>query len=251
MEPIAARGHEQGTSTTWQATLVLDLTTWNLSIPTAPTPTTITTQRLNNGYQSQYFQRNDDGSLTFWVPVTGSTSANAIYPRSELRETQRDGTLDNWLYASADNYLNAVLKVNQLPSRNKVVVGQIHSTDQAHSEHDPLLKLQYYRNSAGVGRLEALLRLHPGDTEVKNILIAEGIELNERFRYALRLTPSGRLGIEVESQDDDKGSYYHQLSTAWSDQLLYFKAGAYIQDNSGTDSEGGRVTFYHLNTLHR
>lgn len=230
---------------------MLDLTTWNLSIPTDPTPTTISTERLNNGYESRYFRRNDDGSVTFWVPVTGSTSEDAIYPRSELRETQSDGELDNWLYAGADNYLNAVLAVNQIPSRSKVVVGQIHSTDAAGSQNDPLVKLQYYRNSAGIGRLEALLRLHPGDTEVKNILIAEGIDLNERFSYELRLTSSGRLGIQVESTDGDKGSYYRQLSSTWSNDLLYFKAGAYIQDNSGTDSEGGRVTFYHLNTLHR
>ncbi|VXC99824.1 Polysaccharide lyase family 7 protein [Pseudomonas sp. 8Z] len=230
---------------------MLDLSTWNLSIPTDPAPTEITTARLNNGYQSQYFRRNDDGSVTFWVPVTGSTTEDARYPRSELRETQSDGALDNWLYASADNYLNAVLTVNQLPSRNKVVIGQIHSTDAAGSQNDPLVKLQYYRNSAGVGRLEALLRLHPGDSKVKNILIAEGIDLNERFSYELRLTSSGRLGIQVESADGDKGSYYRQLSSSWSNDLLYFKAGAYIQDNSGSSSEGGRVTFYHLNTLHR
>lgn len=230
---------------------MLDLTTWNLSIPTDSTPTTISTERLNNGYQSQYFRRNDDGSVTFWAPVTGSTSEDAIYPRSELRETQSDGALDNWLYAGADNYLSAVLTVNQIPSRSKVVVGQIHSTDAAGSQNDPLIKLQYYRNSPGVGRLEALLRLHPGDTEVKNILIADGIDLNERFSYELRLTSSGRLGIQVESADGDKGSYYRQLSSAWSNDLLYFKAGAYIQDNSGPSNEGGRVTFYHLNTLHR
>jgi hypothetical protein len=32
---------------------------------------------------------------------------------------------------------------------------------------------------------------------------------------------------------------------------LYFKAGAYIQDNEGPSDEGGRVTFFHLNSLHR
>ncbi|MDH2201402.1 polysaccharide lyase family 7 protein [Pseudomonas oleovorans] len=53
---------------------MLDLSTWNLSIPTEPTPITITTQRLNNGYESRYFRRNADGSVTFWVPVTGSTT---------------------------------------------------------------------------------------------------------------------------------------------------------------------------------
>jgi hypothetical protein len=208
---------------------VLDLTTWNLSIPTEPAPTTITTERLNNGYTSRYFRRNADGSVTFWVPVTGSTTADARYPRSELRETQHDGRLDNWLHASSDSYLSAVLQVDQVPSRNKVVIGQIHSTDVPGSQNDPLLKLQYHYRR-GVGRVELLLRARPGDSDV---------------------TPSGRIGISVASTDGDNGSLYRQLSSSWSKQYLYFKAGAYIQDNSGADSEGGRVTFYHLNSLHR
>ena len=69
---------------------MLDLTTWNLSVPTDPSPTTIETPRLNNGYESQYMRRNDDGSLTFWVPVDGSHTADARNPRSELRETQAE-----------------------------------------------------------------------------------------------------------------------------------------------------------------
>ena len=86
---------------------------------------------------------------------------------------------------------------------------------------------------------------------MKNILLAENVQLGERFGYDLRVTPSGRIGISVSSTEGDAGSYYRQLSSSWDTQYLYFKAGAYIQDNSGPDSEGGRVTFYHLNSLHR
>ncbi|WP_079201811.1 MULTISPECIES: polysaccharide lyase family 7 protein [Pseudomonas] len=229
---------------------MLDLTTWNLSIPTDPSPTTIETGRLNNGYDSQYFRHNDDGSVTFWVPVDGSHTADARYPRSELRETQADGILSNWYHASSDSYLSAVVSVNQVPSKNKVVIGQIHSTDEPGSDNDPLLKLQYHY-LRGVGRLELLLRNRPGDSEVQNILLAENIQLNERFSYDLRITPSGKLGVSVQSSDGDHGSLYQQLSGYWSVQQLYFKAGAYIQDNYGPANEGGRVTFYHLNSLHR
>ncbi|NQD94422.1 polysaccharide lyase family 7 protein [Pseudomonas sp. CrR25] len=229
---------------------MLDLTTWNLSIPTAPQPTTIETARLNNGYDSQYFRRHADGSVTFWVPVNGSHTEDARYPRSELRETQADGTLSYWYHASADNYLSAVLTVNQVPSKNKIIIGQIHSKDEAGSDNDPLLKLQYhYRN--GVGRLELLLRQRPGDVEVQNILLAENIRLNERFGYDLRITPSGKLGVSVRSSDGDSGNLYRQLSSYWGTQQLYFKAGAYVQDNYGSSAEGGRVTFYWLNSLHR
>ncbi|MGE8500535.1 MAG: polysaccharide lyase family 7 protein [Pseudomonas sp.] len=228
---------------------MLDLTTWNLSVPTDPAPTTITTARLNNGYSSQYFRRHKDGSVTFWVPVTGSQTDDARYPRSELRETQADGSLSNWYHASSDSYLSAVLRVEQVPSKNKIVIAQIHSKDEPGSTNDPLAKLQYHY-LRGVGRLELLLRKRPGDAKVQNILLAENIQLGERFGYDLRITPSGRLGVSVSSSQD-KGSHYQQLSGYWSKQQLYFKAGAYIQDNYGPKTEGGRVTFYWLNSVHR
>ena len=229
---------------------MLDLTTWNLSIPTDPSPTTISTAQLNNGYKSGYFRRNDDGSVTFWVPVTGSPTEDASYPRSELRETQSDGSLSNWTHGSSDSYLSAILKVDRVPSKNKVVIGQIHSTDEPGSQNDPLIKLQYhYRN--GIGRLELLLREKPGDDQVQNILLAENVQLGERFGYDLRLTPTGKLGVVVISKDGDRGSLYRELNSAWASQQLYFKAGAYIQDNEGPSDEGGRVTFFHLNGSHR
>jgi hypothetical protein len=228
---------------------VIDLSTWNLTVPATESLTLITTDRLNNGYESQYFRRNADGSISFWVPVNGSRTEDARYPRSELRETQADGTLSYWHYSGADNYLSAVLSVEQVPSEKKIVIGQIHSKDQPGSENDPLLKLQYHY-LRGNGRIEALLRKRPGDTEVENIVLAENVDLGERFGYDLRITPSGKLGIAITSKGDD-GNLYRELSGYWEPQMLYFKAGAYIQDNYGPDNEGGRVTFYWLNSLHR
>lgn len=227
---------------------MLDLTTWNLTVPATSSATLISTERLNSGYSSQFFRPASKHSVSFWVPVSGSRTASARYPRSELRETWRNGELRNWYYGEADNTLSAVLSVQQVPSKNKIVIGQIHSKDEPGSSNDPLLKLQYhYRN--GSGRIEALLRKHPGDKSVQNIALVNDVTLDERFSYSLRITASGRLGITVLSGDDD-GSYYRQLSGAWGRQQLYFKAGAYVQDNYGAASEGGRVTFYHLNSVH-
>ncbi len=131
-----------------------------------------------------------------------------------------------------------------------MVIGQIHSTDVPGSQNDPLVKVQYHYRR-GVGRVELLLRPRPGDSEVQNILLADNVQLGERFGYDLRVTPSGRLGVSVASSDGDEGAVYRQLSSRWNTQYLYFKAGAYIQDNYGPDKEGGRVTFYHLNSTHR
>ena len=70
---------------------MIDLTTWNLTVPAIDSATLITTERLSNGYESQYFRRNSDGSISFWVPVNGSHASDSTYPRTELRETQADG----------------------------------------------------------------------------------------------------------------------------------------------------------------
>nr|WP_276584083.1 polysaccharide lyase family 7 protein [Pseudomonas sp. RIT-PI-AD] len=226
------------------------MTTWNLTVPTHESATLIDTRRLNNGYDSQYFRRHGDGSVTFWVPVSGSHTQDARYPRSELRETQSDGKLSYWYHHNSDSYLSAILAVQQVPSRNKVVIGQIHSKDEAGSDNDPLLKLQYHYRK-GTGRIEALLRKRPGDKENQNIVLVDNIRLNERFGYDFHLTPGGRLSIVVSSVDKDEGRYTRQLSGYWGKQQLYFKAGAYIQDNYGETNEGGRVTFYWLNSLHR
>lgn len=229
---------------------MLDLTTWNLTVPATESATLISTERLNKGYSSQYF-RPQSSSVRFWVPVTGSSTENSRYPRSELRETWPNGELRNWYHGDADNLLSAVLTVNQVPSKNKLVIGQIHSINRPGDVGEPLVKLQYhYRPELNSGRIEALVRKHPDDKKVQNIALINDVTLDERFAYRLRLTASGRLGITVYS-DDDNGAYYRKIASGWSRQQLYFKAGAYAQDNYGGSAEGGRATFYHLNTEHR
>ncbi|MBD9414387.1 polysaccharide lyase family 7 protein [Pseudomonas sp. PDM16] len=230
---------------------MLDLSTWNLTIPATESTTLITTERLNRGYSSQYFRPQRDSSVRFWVPVSGSRTLNSSYPRSELRETWPNGQLRNWYHHDADNILSAVLSVNQVPSKNKLVIGQIHAVNRPGDVGTPLIKLQYhFRPERNSGRIEALVRKHPDDSHVQNIALVSDVTLDERFAYRLRLTASGRLGITVYSDDDD-GSYYRQIASGWSREQLYFKAGAYVQDNAGGKAEGGRATFYHLNTLHR
>lgn len=81
--------------------------------------------------------------------------------------------------------------------------------------------------------------------------ILEQVRLGERFNYSLRVTSSGELAVRARSQDGEEDAYYQTLGSAWNDQLLYFKAGAYVNDNAGDSGEGSRVTIYHLNTAHR
>ncbi|WP_263143219.1 polysaccharide lyase family 7 protein [Pseudomonas sp. RIT-PI-AD] len=221
---------------------MIDLSTWNLSIPVGVPATTIATPMLVGGFQDYYFKSNT-GGVIFWTPVNGSTTQNAAYPRSELRETFASGGLRNWTYPAADNFLSAGLKVNQVPSSGKMVVGQIH----AYNSDKPMLKLEYqYKPKTKTGNLVAKIRFTPYDAEGAVYTLLQGIPLNQRFTYSLNLTPTGMLNIKLNGS-----TWSTQLSSTWAPKPLYFKAGVYIQDNSGYETEAGSATFDQLLIEHR
>ncbi|WP_434606446.1 polysaccharide lyase family 7 protein [Pseudomonas sp. R1-7] len=220
---------------------MIDLATWNLSIPEGAPPATIQTSQLVQGFKNQYFN-SETGTVFFWAPVTGATTANAIYPRSELRETNSDGTLRNWLYPAADNTLRATVTVNQVPSTGKIVIGQIHTKDS----NSPMVKLEYqYKAYSSTGNIVAKVRLRPDDASGQVITIATGVKLNRSFSYMIHLSPKGALGITAAGYN-----WRTTVDPTWKVKPLYFKAGVYVQDNTGYVTEGGKVTFSLLEIKH-
>lgn len=218
---------------------MIDLATWNLSVPVGTPAVTIDTPTLVSGYQDGYFRSGD--TLFFWAPVTGSRTDNAIYPRTELRETYANGAVHNWTYTQADNFLRAALTVDQVPSSGKIVIGQIH----CYGSTEPLIKLEYqFKEKTQTGNIVAKFRLTPS-AEPEVIQIATGVKLKQRFTYTIHLTPAGNL--TVNAADMQWGS---QLDATWNGKQLYFKAGVYTQDNTGYATEGGAATFYKLQASH-
>ncbi|WP_263263215.1 polysaccharide lyase family 7 protein [Pseudomonas sp. RIT-PI-S] len=221
---------------------MIDLSTWNLSIPVGSPAKTIETPVLMKGYKDKYF-RKDGSKLYFWAPVTGSTTESAKYPRSELRETYADGSLRNWKYPEADNYLRAKLTVTEVPSSGKVVIGQIHQ----YGTNDPLLKVEYqYMDSHRLGNIVAKLRKTPSQDDPTVITIAEQVPLNQPFSYIITLTKGGKLSVLAANY-----GWNTELSSKWKEKPLYFKAGVYTQDHTGYSSEGGRVVFENLSISHK
>ena len=220
---------------------MIDLATWNLSVPVGSPPYTVETTKLVDGFKDQYFH-SDTGTLFFWTPVTGTRTENAIYPRTELRETYSNGTLKNWYYPDADNFLRATLTVSKVPSTGKIVIGQIH----AYKSQKPMVKLEYqYKDSSDTGNIVAKVRMHPDDDTARVITIATGVKLDREFSYLIHLSPGGALGISAAGYQWDT-----DISAMWRDKPLYFKAGVYVQDNTGYTSEGGEVTFSKLDIDH-
>jgi hypothetical protein len=225
---------------------MIDLNTWNLTIPVGEPATTITTPLLASGYQDDYFQ-NINGVLFFWAPVDGTTTKNAKYPRSELRETYADGKLRNWKYQDASyNNLRATLSVSQVPSTGKIVIGQIHNVEGT----DPPIKLQYeYSTSAKTGSIAAIYRLKPGITTSKAIVL-RNVPLDAAFSYTITLTKGGTLAVYAKTPTTETVKWSVKLDSSWSAQTMYFKAGNYVQDNTGDNTEAGRVSFTKLLVEH-
>ncbi|SDL67061.1 polysaccharide lyase family 7 protein [Pseudomonas indica] len=222
---------------------MIDLATWNLTIPVGVPSTTIETPVLVGGYQDYYFKNNGNNTVFFWAPVNGTTTDSAIYPRSELRETYADGRLRNWLHTATDNFLSASLKVSQVPSSGKIVIGQIH----AYQSDKPLLKLEYqYKSTYGYGNIVAKVRYTPTEETSTVITLLRGVPLNQDFDYVTHLDPKGKLSVTVNNT-----TWSTQLDSSWAPKPLYFKAGVYTQDNTGYETEAGAATFDVLKIEHR
>ncbi|KAF1055090.1 MAG: hypothetical protein GAK43_00519 [Stenotrophomonas maltophilia] len=224
--------------------LMIDLSTWNLTLPQGRPPLTIATARLASDYQSDYFRRTPDG-VVFWAPVNGSHTSNSEYPRTELRETQSNGKPFNWRYARMDSQLRASLRIDTLPSSRRVVIGQIHSDGWGSGDAAPLVKL-VYQLRLDQGRILAQVRSRPDDATTKEFTVLDGIPMGRRFSYRLGVSHEGVLSISVNDQ-----KLTQQLDPQWANQGLYFKAGVYLQDNRGPVSEGGQATFSELSIHHQ
>ncbi len=219
----------------------IDFHPWKLTLPTGP-PTEIQPAQLVSGYQdAPYFTQSTSGT-TFFAPVNGSHTANSSYARSELREMNLDGTLAAWRLADGTATMRATLKVEQVPSTGKVVVGQVHFGS------NPLVKLLY--DPGNGGELRALVRDKPGDSASPSTTLATGIKPGQTFDYKLytKLTPAGNYELRV--QVNGVLRYVKRLDPVWGQERFYFKAGSYPQDNTGPSSEGGKVAFSALTVKH-
>jgi hypothetical protein len=216
-----------------------DLSVWSLTLPIgAPgNPTIIKTAQLLAGYTSAYFYTGSDGAMVFWAPVTGVTTANSKYPRSELREDQ-NGSAYNWSLTAGTATLSASVAVNTLPPTNKIVVGQIHGTG---STDLPLIELAYKS-----GQIVAEVIANPNVNTQADTVVASGIGVGTVFDYSIVTTSSSTLTVSVGG----KVGYQQAIDASWATQQFYFKAGDYVQANTGTSTQGGQVSFYALSVSH-
>jgi hypothetical protein len=225
------------TTPLWSYPLI-DLSTWNLTIPQGSPAITVETLSLQS-FSNSFFQR-DGSTLVFWAPVTGSHYGSSHFPRSEMRETDASGQPRNWRYDSGTNTLQGKVAVTQVPSEGKVVVAQIH----ARNAKAPLVKIQY-RWAEGSGNVDITYRVKPGDSKSPIAYTRTQVPLGQAFNYSIRMTSAGEVIMLINGQ-----GVKTRLHGNWQPYEFFFKAGNYTLDNTGYAREGGRVIYYALRATH-
>lgn len=222
-----------------------DLSHWKLTLPIDASGSNqgkaveVSSADLADGYtHADYFHTDANGSVVFWSPVTGATTENSDYPRSELREMldPRDPGV-NWT-ADGIHILDATCRVTEVPSSRKVIIGQIHSYS---GKAKPLIKLQFYK-----GRIEALVKVSPNSGKDRKLTFPQ-VGLDNEIVYRIMLQ-DGVLTLNVNGTAQTENIF--ENDSDWAHQTFYFKAGAYTQDNKGPQTEGARVMFSRLSVAH-
>ncbi|HIQ41751.1 MAG TPA: polysaccharide lyase family 7 protein [Pseudomonas oleovorans] len=226
---------------------MIDLATWNLTIPVGVPATVIDTPLLVGGYQDDYFQSRD-GRIFFWAPANGSTTSNSVYPRSELRETYADGTLRNWFYTAATDVLSATARITQVPASGMLAFSQIHSKQ---GTSPPLMLGYQYVPQTGYGNVVIAFRGHPADADSLKIVLSSKVRLDQDFSYEIHLAKNGTLSIGLVEPGGAVRTWSRSLNKAWASHALYFKAGVYTLDYNGNETNAGAATFSQLKVEHR
>ena len=235
-----------------------------------------------------FFFTHSDGGLRFVTRIDGQTtskSCNSGFVRSELREMLRAGnqniddtcvTRNNWKlgyqpgndsnWGGVNGELNATLRVNKVTTSGdsgqvgRVIIGQIHAGN------DEPLRL-YYRKRSGQSK-GCIYFGHEirSDDDVWFEMIGDrnctsgpsnGIELNELFSYSI-INDDEDITVVIRRGDRDgpiiaqRTIDMNTLDSGYdrSDEWMYFKLGAYTQNDSGNGSDGDIVTFYRMSVSH-
>lgn len=180
--------------------------------------------------------KDPNGHWNFWCPVTGGLSGSSEYPRTEYRETEElTSNTRNWKVSDFDNtHMNGILRIVKVPSSGKVIFAQVHAVDAP----GPFVKLFRLGDE-----LRAEVRFRPGHTESPTVI--RTFITGSTVTYGISVSRTGALTIVLNGN-----RFECPIDIEWHPFEFYFKAGAYVIDNEGDDTEGGWVVYESLNVFH-
>jgi len=205
---------------------ILDLSIWKVSLPTSGHFTEITQPALATHSDPDF---RAVCAVQFTAPVAGSIQPGSNYPRSELREMNRDGSPASWSTAAGRHTMEITQRITHLPRvKPELVAGQIHDS----KEYVILIWLSRTRLSvmyagSSIGVLDPHYDL--GTVFALKIVAADGF---------IEVYYNGALKVR---QADNRPS-------------CYFKAGCYTQSNlrrGDSPQDFGQVEILSLSVAHQ
>lgn len=235
-----------------------DLSHWKLTLPSG---SEIQASELSNGYtlSKVFYTDPASGAMVFRCPNLAGTTANSNYSRTELREmldpySSAHDDSNNWTTADGGR-MKARLKVARVSTTGdsakvgRVIIGQIHGPDT-----EPVRLYFHKKPSEAKGRIYIASETVGGSTSWSTDIVTnkngDGIALGELFTYAIALKDT-RLQVDIlRNRGELVNTYIKYIDPAYRGLNLYFKAGVYNQNNTGTESDYAQASFYSLTHTH-
>jgi hypothetical protein len=214
-----------------------DLTRFTLQLPVADGNSVKQITDLST-YTSDYFYTAPDGAMAFWCPVTGATTPNSHYPRSELRENPVGG---DW-QISGTHSLTASFKVTKTPSSKGTIIGQVHGN--AVDGTGEILKLEWTTANTIIASVE------DNNTTTQSDKAMGTYALNALMSYTIKLENSQLTVSVTDAKGVTKTVTSSYSASRWTKDSYYFKLGDYVQLDTGASTDGGRVSFYSFAITH-
>jgi poly(beta-D-mannuronate) lyase len=250
-----------------------DLSHWKITLPDA---TEVSASTLSHGYELEntFYTDPVTGGMVFRCPNLADTTSNSSYSRTELREMldpsggSASAPANNWVMSTSsssakaaaggvDGTLRATLSVDHVSTTGesakvgRVIVGQIHGPDS-----EPIRLYFHKRPSDARG---AIYFAHdtPSNSNSYHAIIGDpnnlnpsnGILLGETWSYEIKVVGQN-MTVKVTPKGRATVTATFSLESGYNNLGMYFKAGVYNQNNTGTASDYVQATFYSLTHTH-
>lgn len=209
--------------------------------------------------ESQYFNKNEDGSYTMYTKFTGFTTSGQYglnenkYCRTELREFWQGNqdTSDNWSMAIGTHILETTLKVDYVEGNGRTIVAQIHGKETPGLVGAPATVKIRWNN--GTIQVDYYTKPDAGEpwTSVFDEKIDVGIVDNEIFTFKIKIE-NGQfyyaLICEAKNINIDYTLIYDYVGNGYGHEN-YFKTGNYYVWNADY-TKTAQVVLYTVKTKH-
>jgi len=235
-----------------------DLGNWKLTLPSG---SEVMPSVLSSGWtmSNVFYTHPISGGMVFRCPNLAGTTTNSSYSRTELREMLDPGAgthsdANNWT-PEEGGWMKARLKVDRVSTTGdsgkvgRVIIGQIHGPDT-----EPLRLYYRKKPTEAKGRIYIASETMTGSTSYSTDIVSNkdggGIALGELFTYEIELQGT-RLQVDIlRNRGAIVDTYIKDIDPAYKGENLYFKAGVYNQNNTGTSTDYVQATFYSLAHTH-